>query len=433
MLKLTPLLVLLTILMFEGGCSPSASVSIPAIIEGDSMAPTICGDHLMVTCLDCQIEFVAELAPNGGGDLTCPNCGFRKISSEDATRVPTSEVELQSFSKFPRRWEIVGFELPSDAQKKTGIKRIVGLPGETIEIQNGDLYSRGKILRKPWALQKEIRIPVFDSKFNAIAPYGNTARFVKAQEDSGWRVGSDLRFMSKGDGTDWLDYVHWRNCVRPGQRNKPVPIEDSYGFNQSLARELNPMDDVMVRLDVDFEVDSTMSLAFRRGKAEFEFEIAKSEKEFSISWSGASNRKPLVYKSLLPEELPAGTIEFSSFDRSVMLRVNGQQVFEIREDESDSPESEESNFEADSMSVFRIGGKRGSFRINRARIWRDIFYLKSPNGYQAPESVKLSAGSGEYILLGDNSPKSLDSRIWKKAGIDRRMLIGRLLRDAQSN
>ena len=351
----------------------------------------------------------------------------------DAMVVAAEEVQLQPFAGFPRRWEMVGFELADDddaaskATPKTAVKRIVGLPGETIEIRDGNLYSRGNVLRKSWALQKQIRVPVFDSKFDAIAPFGNSQRFRPASDESGWQVNeSVLRMTSPTGEIDWLDYVHWRNCKRKGPRDEAFPICDSYGFNQKTVRELNPTDDLMIELDAEFDVDSTLNFAYRRGKAEYFFEISKTEKEFLFSWQGETKRKPLVYRSLVPEELPRGLIEFSSFDHALMLRINGVAVFEIREDEDGSVDAAESQFPADEASVFRIGGSQGSFRINRTRIWRDLYYLTAAAQFESPETLELTAGSEEYLVLGDNSPKSLDSRNWKSPGIPLSKLIGRL-------
>lgn len=401
------------------------------------MAPTIRGAHLQANCLDCQYEFTAETAENRQGTLTCPNCGYRKVDVAEAAVIPAAEVQLKPFAKFPRRWEVVGFELPKGSDDETGVKRIVGLPGETIEIKQGDLFANESILRKSWALQKQVRIPVFDSKFNAIAPFDNTKRFRPVVDDAtGWRVaGEVLKMVAPAGDVDWLDYVHWRNCKRNGDRDEAFPVADNYGFNQQTARELKETDDLMIRLDAEFEMNSTMVLAFRRHKAEFVFEIAKAKKDFSITWRGESQRKPLVYQSLVEDEsfdkkapikLARGVVEFSSFDRSLILRVNGTTVFEILEDENASAATTESNFPAGALSVFRIGGSRGSFRINRTRIWRDLYYLAAPAEFADRKTLKLTAGPKEYILLGDNSPKSLDSRVWEKPGIARDKLIGRL-------
>jgi len=411
-----------------GGCDSSGAKPIPAIVEGDSMAPTVCGAHLLASCAECQCEFESELIGKEGFELTCPNCGFDSLKIEGCEAVNTREFELHPFAKFPRRWEIVGFNLPDDSDKQTGVKRIVGLPGETIEIRGGNLFSNEKVLRKSWELQKEIRIRVFDSKFNAIEPFDNSKRFRAAQSESGWRVRDDeLRFLAIAGGNDWLDYVHWRNFVRPGARDEEFPIEDAYGFNQQTTRELNATDDLMIQLDAEFDVESTLDFAFRRASAEFHFEIRKTEKEFLFDWKGTTSRKPLVYKSHLEEELPQGVVEFSSFDRTLMLRINGVAMFELREDETADQQADESSFPPESKAVFRIGGSQGSFLVKRTRIWRDVYYLLAPAGFPSSKNSKLTAGAKEYILLGDNSPKSLDSRMWKMPGIKRSDLIGRLI------
>ena len=391
------------------------------------MAPTVCGEHFLVSCVECQCDFKSERVTKAGFELTCPNCGYRALKIEEAKIVGAAEIELVPFSRFPRRWDVVGFELPDEAKSATGIKRIVGLPGETISIRDGDLYSNDRIVRKSWKFQKEVRVPVFDSMFNAIAPFDNSNRFRWLNDMFGWSVrDSELRFMSGDDHIHWLEYVHWRNFRRIGKRDDEFPIEDSYGFNQQTVRELNTTRDLMLQLDVEFENDSTLVLQFQRGAAEFTFRITKSEKAFRVSWQGDSDRKPLVFQSVLAEELPRGVIEFSSFDQSVMLRINGTPVFELREDESASGQADVKPI-ASAKDVFQVGGGKGSFRVERFQLWRDIHYLAAPAGFEPPKDLKLSAGSDEYILLGDNSPKSIDSRTWKKPGISHSKLIGRLV------
>ncbi|QEG21863.1 S26 family signal peptidase [Mariniblastus fucicola] len=435
--------IILAGLCIVAGCDLSSAPPIPAIIEGDSMAPTVCGDHLAASCVECQFDFKTELVQKENFQLTCPNCGYGGLKIEDASLQRSTEVTLQPFARFPRRWQVVGFKLPEKADKETGLKRIVGLPGETITIRDGDLYSGGNILRKPWALQKEVRISVFDSKFNAISPFDNSHRFQTPDESSGWKVGGkDLRFSSKVEAVDWLEYVHWRNFRKPGKRDEAFPVEDSYGFNQQTVRELNTTRDLMLSLDVEFENDSAIQISFVRQDDEFIFDIAKTEKELLLSFSGSTDselRKPLVYKSRLEAELPRASIEFSSFDRTLMLRINGTAMFELREQSAGLPEAgvdlndvpnpaaDQSDPDAEQPLAFRIGGRKGFFKVERFRLWRDLYYLTAPAGFETAEELKLTAGREEYILLGDNSPKSLDSRIWEKPGISRSSLIGRLV------
>ena len=62
----------------------------------------------------------------------------------------------------PRRWEIAVFKYPQDTSKNY-IKRIVGLPNETILVRYGDVYitppgegAESHIARKPWSVQKDL-------------------------------------------------------------------------------------------------------------------------------------------------------------------------------------------------------------------------------------------------------------------------------------
>jgi signal peptidase I len=50
----------------------------------------------------------------------------------------------------PQRWEIVVFRSPTDGQKIL-VKRVAGLPGETIEIRGGKVVADGKALQSPVA------------------------------------------------------------------------------------------------------------------------------------------------------------------------------------------------------------------------------------------------------------------------------------------
>ena len=67
--------------------------------------------------------------------------------------------------------KIKGFKCPQcgseevDIEARNYIKRVVGLPGETVTIRDGDVYINGAIARKPPDVQAEIWMPVFDSLF----------------------------------------------------------------------------------------------------------------------------------------------------------------------------------------------------------------------------------------------------------------------------
>ena len=51
------------------------------------------------------------------------------------------------------------------------IKRVAGLPGESVQIQDGDLYINGQIERKTLDCQRSMAVLVYDAQYSpAIEP-----------------------------------------------------------------------------------------------------------------------------------------------------------------------------------------------------------------------------------------------------------------------
>ena len=71
-----------------------------------------------------------------------------KIPFTDVTAIPISE---------PHRGDIVVFKYPEDPSKDF-IKRVVGLPGDTVEIINKKVYVNGKLQENPHAIYLDPRI-----------------------------------------------------------------------------------------------------------------------------------------------------------------------------------------------------------------------------------------------------------------------------------
>ena len=70
------------------------------------------------------------------------------------------------FSKQPERGDLVVFKTPAD-NRTDYIKRLIGLPGDTIQFSNGDLYiNEKKIKREPSLIKEKIRCGNFFLKTN---------------------------------------------------------------------------------------------------------------------------------------------------------------------------------------------------------------------------------------------------------------------------
>lgn len=79
------------------------------------------------------------------------------------------------FSKSPQRGDLVVFKTPAD-NRTDYIKRLIGLPGDTIQFANGELFiNETKVLRKPHDNKKIIRCGNFlldTNTFIEILPNG---------------------------------------------------------------------------------------------------------------------------------------------------------------------------------------------------------------------------------------------------------------------
>ena len=67
-------------------------------------------------------------------------------------KVPFTDIRLPGFAQ-PKRGDVIVFIYPED-RKKDFIKRLIGLPGETIEITEGIIYVNGRPLAEPLFSQR---------------------------------------------------------------------------------------------------------------------------------------------------------------------------------------------------------------------------------------------------------------------------------------
>jgi type IV secretory pathway protease TraF len=222
------------------------------MISTGSMAPTLYGYHKRVVCPTCGDVFARGVAFDGASALAddenalfggghhavCPNCGQAGI---DVAKVPRNHGDqllvLKHAYEFrsPERWEVIVFRNPNQPTQAF-VKRVVGLPGERVQIIEGDVYANGEICRKSLETQRAMRIPVFESEH---APRGPT--FLPRWEgDAQWDfAGSVWRFQPERRGEGAKD-ISLHDEVQnagagwgPGQEQARTP--DSQGLTETSA------------------------------------------------------------------------------------------------------------------------------------------------------------------------------------------------------
>lgn len=116
----------------------------PYSVVSGSMHPTLLGPHREFTCTNCERRvFIPADGPTiADRRLVCPDCKTRGPLEEELGIVPGDAllVDRTAFTRrAPQRWEVIAFRLPGEATK-VAVKRIAGLPGETVAVRGGRLY-----------------------------------------------------------------------------------------------------------------------------------------------------------------------------------------------------------------------------------------------------------------------------------------------------
>ncbi|MGY8769825.1 MAG: signal peptidase I [Pirellulales bacterium] len=149
------------------------------VIPTGSMAPTLMGRHKDVIDEETGFEFRVGSSSEVNDHGKVVSNITQTLDPIYRTRVdikenPSFTGDRILVSKFaydfadPKRWDVIVFKNPS-APQINYIKRLIGLPGETIKIYHGDIYvkksgeSEFTIARKPPHKQLELLQDVYDS------------------------------------------------------------------------------------------------------------------------------------------------------------------------------------------------------------------------------------------------------------------------------
>jgi signal peptidase I len=126
--------------------------------SGNSMAPTILSNHFSDTCPICGGPAYGSPPPHDAPLMDClAICD--KFHAHTATNSPTATATAANGDKFmvakylrPSRWDVIAFRNPEDP-KTNYVKRLVGLPGETVVIKDGAVWIDGQMLDPPPSLK----------------------------------------------------------------------------------------------------------------------------------------------------------------------------------------------------------------------------------------------------------------------------------------
>ena len=509
------------------------------IIPTGSMATTLMGRHKDVTCVKCgyryQVGASEELyetgEPTGRRVVsgTCPICRFTmdlspdNVQKEDYPSYPGDRIAAgKSSYEFsdPQRWDVTVFHFPLRAQINY-IKRLVGLPGESLRIQYGDVWTkspdsdRWEIARKPPDKILAVMRPVDDNDYrvpDAQAP-GMPPRWTPMEANAGpgaWEASSDRKsFHTDGvsPATLWVSYrhavatyQHWAfwSRVLPTWPGEPRPqlISDFNGYDTSqgvftqqamsggfglppnpVGVGLNWVGDLVVEFDWNAEAGGTLFVDLIKGGKHFlaRLDLAKGQVGLTVPGSAEQTAPAaLVSKGM-------HHIRFAHVDQQLVLWVNGRVVPFDSPVTYDLDRADTTVPNAEDLQPVRIGTQGAAGRLSGLRIFRDLYYIARQAGggpgqspvetdfdprrddypyrdyptrlsledfmrffdamakfFSTPrdwtafahrQHVDFQLAEDQYLMLGDNSPMSNDSRLWdaKEFYVKRDLLIGQAL------
>lgn len=462
------------------------------MIPTGSMAPTLLGRHKEVVCPECgwtyRVNADCEVDPSGAGGATgirvgwgvCENCRRpAKVDDQPSfagDRIYTLKIDaavpfLPMLDRVqPRRWDVTVFRLPEDPSVRY-IKRLIGMPGEVLRIQRGDVWRSDfedgpfEILRRPPAQSLQVNIPVHDDAFRP----RSTAADPSWRRWTGWEEPSPGLYRVEAPADDWreLRYRHlvpspdqWEALAagRPLETPpRPTLITDFCSFNTDLAPENVQQVRLATRpwFQPHWVGDLALSLRLETTGPSGGFRIELIE-------GGVSNRCEIdlatgsarLFRGDVPLGPPVETtvkgvgiheLTFANIDDRLTLWVDEVRPFgDGLAYDSGGVDASRRPTVAD-LEPARVAVRGGgvAVAVGRLVLKRDVYYTQDPGD---PDSDELATyrlrppaelfdlladpdryarlswrtprdypiAEGFHMMLGDNSPWSRDGRAWTR-------------------
>ena len=492
------------------------------IIPTGSMAETLYGRHKDVNCTQCGTRFrvgASEEVDRENGYFRsdsrvkygfCPNCRFQ-MDIEDELPFAGDRSLVNKFPyefSNPQRWDVVVFKFPEDP-KTSYIKRLVGLPGETISILSGDLFrqagelGKSEILRKTPDVQERTQILVYDNDKPAkvLLDQGFPERWAPVKlidpeqvDPDGWQPDAAARAFaidatqkSEDASESWLRYRHyvpqsvdWQRAF-DGKRIEAAPqlmlIADHYSYNSGYSINTPITDPESDSVGERWVGDLTLNcqLEVLASQGQVTLELVEGRRKYHCDFDLASGRTTLSYQDESFRKGAQGDLEdiaigeavtpvgkigkyrliFANVDDRLLLSVNGRWIaFQNQGQPVDGsyeyPQQVSERIPThQDLSPLGIAVRQANVRISQLLIERDRYYtnkhdrdphnprmlLQDPTRYaneyaKFVEKDRFPLSDDEFLVLGDNSPRSLDSRLWDQRpshpyAVNRSLLIGK--------
>ena len=397
-------------------------------IPTGSMASTLLGAHYTMRCTQCGYKYYYGqniYAPSQNRGVTrqeysrCPSCGYYQITAGDMAPSSGDRIlVLKCIYQFeePKQFDVVVFKNPLDPTENY-IKRLVGRPGETVEIIDGDVYINGQISRKPAKVQEELWMPVYDNDYQPARQDEPTFNGHKWRQPfwnpdgTKWKVddASPTIFRLSGDPNEKYSLVY--DTTRGNE------LKATYAYDELFDYKFMPYcSDLMVR----FLVNTSRPEGFA-GASLSKYGMQYTGKvDFSgqMTISRLANGKEDVLATKAAGSLAVDSpkmFRFANVDHELVLEFGDEKlVKDLGRGPNDVGERK-----AEIEPEAKIFGA-GEIAVSHLALLRDIHYTgRNPNSNErgrATEGNPLTLKADQFFMLGDNSPRSEDGRWWARPG-----------------
>jgi len=384
-------------------------------------------------------------------DATSP----RTILGE--TRMGDRVLVLKFLYEFfdPDRWDVVVFKNPVDpiGPSQNYIKRLVGLGGEQLLIADGDVFvsdhgaelSQMRVVRKPDYIQDAVWQPIYDSDY---IPGTDESR--NRVEGLGW-MGAPF----ESDEFDLKDTRTWKASAggRLSWRNDRLSIRDFNAYNylryplrgsgsraDFSLRQTVPVSDVRIAAAIETTDADSFGTSLELSALDHRFVYTLRNGKASLSLLDAAGRA-IAFEEV--EFTPNGAFELDcrNVDQEMSIRINGDRIVALRYEWSPMERLENAfvgfdvrRYRTDPHTlqmrrpeiVWDFAGKEIALRS--VRVDRDLYYktgrlnplqqaqangptIEGPLFATDPLNPAV-LGEDQFLMLGDNSGFSRDSRFW---------------------
>lgn len=432
------------------------------IIPTGSMAETLAGAHATTVCPNCGFEYMIgprrwrdqhgehEAMP---GEIQCPNCQWlQDTATAKANGVRLDEKAGDRIMVHgwpyaiggwlgPKRWDVVVFKNPNEPDVNF-IKRLIGLPGETIELINGDVFvtapgdTVGHIAEKTVVAQRSLWFPYYTHDYLPREPaqlgYYTTdgtqvtyfPHWAALNSNGGWS-NLDHRVIHFGGADAARAAIIFSTDP---DSDRPGLITDEYGYNaprryrDGSIVDQTIVNDVRVAADVTItDGDGYLELHLTRYDLEF-YARLHADGRVTLDWrpSKGADRQPLADPIQLKPMRGAGPHRFalSHVDGAAWVEFDGRRV--LRSDPArytldiDTARQQEARPQPPRV---RIAAEHVAANLAHLEIDRDVHYTRvrfrgagGPGNGVSGNPIELPDDA--YFVCGDNSPSSQDSRLW---------------------